>query len=132
MTQVKKKKKREMVQTAQTKFNIETSFDGGIQMRTKELDELKPKNTGFIERRFFTLALKPRASYGLSYLMQLAMCQGLSQKVRFIWRTLLPPGEILHQRYVFPQGKRGPLSSHLLRRFAGGTKVLSYLGRNLL
>lgn len=96
------------------------------------LEKLKPKNAGFIERRFFTLTLRPKASYGLSYLMQLAMCQSLSQKVRFLWRTLFPPGEILAQRYAFPQAKGGPLYSHLLRRFAEGSKVLSYLGKDLL
>ena len=96
------------------------------------LDKLKPKNTGYLERKFLTSALRPKASYGLSYLMQLAMCQSLSQKTRFLWRTLLPPGEILVQRYVFPQAKKGPCSSHLLRRFAEGSKVLSRLGRDLL
>jgi len=95
------------------------------------LDKLKPKSTGFIERRFSTLALRPKACYGFSYLIQLAMCQSLSQKIRFLWRTLFPPRQILVQRYVFPQAKRGPLYSHLLRRFAEGSRALSYLGRNL-
>ena len=96
------------------------------------LGKLKPKSTGFTEHRFLTLALRPKACCGFSYVIQLAMCQSLSQKTRFLWRTLFPPRQILVQRYVFPQAKRGPLYSHLLRRFAQGSKVLSYLGRNLL
>ncbi|MDO9579596.1 MAG: nucleotidyltransferase family protein [Bacteroidales bacterium] len=82
------------------------------------LDELRPKNLGYGERRFLGVSryaptLWNKNCSGLSYLLHLAMCQGNFQKIRFIWQSFFPPSAVLRLRYP---SQRNRLGFHLKRR----------------
>jgi len=82
------------------------------------LDELRPKNLSYGERRFLGVSryaptLWNRNFSGFSYLLHLAMCQGSFQKIRFIWQSFFPPSAVLRLRYP---SQRNRLGFHLKRR----------------
>lgn len=91
------------------------------------LDELRPKNLSYGERRFLGVSryaptLWNRNFPGLSYLLHLAMCQGNFQKVRFIWQSFFPPSAVLRLRYP---SQRNRLGFHLKRRLNQSLTIFS-------
>ncbi|MEA3432197.1 MAG: signal peptidase I [candidate division WOR-3 bacterium] len=91
------------------------------------LDELRPKNLSYGERRFLGVSryaptLWNRNFSGLSYLLHLAMCQGNFQKIRFIWQSFFPPSAVLRLRYP---SQRNRLGFHLKRRLNQSLTIFS-------
>ncbi|MCK5305914.1 MAG: nucleotidyltransferase family protein [Candidatus Omnitrophica bacterium] len=71
----------------------------------KVLSALKPSRLSWEEKIFVKLAAENKRFPGLSYLLHLAMNEGLWAKARFILRTFFPPRHILAQRYYIPESK---------------------------
>ncbi len=69
------------------------------------LTKLKPKRLKLGERKFFSLLAENRSSSGLSYFVHLAMNKKPSDKIKFIFRTLFPPKEMLAQKNGIPSSK---------------------------
>jgi|GEM_PF-443370 len=95
------------------------------------LDELRPKNLGYGERRFLGVSryaptLWNRNFSGPSYLLHLAMCQGNFQKIRFIWQSFFPPSAVLRLRYP---SQRNRLGFHLKRRLNQSLTIFSRFSR---
>jgi len=59
------------------------------------LEELRPKKITFLEQRFIRSVLNHRQKSDSSYVVYLAMNEGLSNKIRFIYRTFFPPREAM-------------------------------------
>ena len=62
------------------------------------LAELKPMNLSRSEGLFLQLQIRNRRVRGSSYLIYLALNRGLLAKAGFLFRTLIPPRQILRQR----------------------------------
>ena len=65
-----------------------------VKVPSHVLGRLKPKRTGCLEKGFRTLILKNKRFPGLSYLLYLSLNRGLFAKVKFIYRTLVPPPQV--------------------------------------
>jgi hypothetical protein len=91
-----------------------TSLFMGTEIPEDVFMELKPKRLSLGEKIFMNSILNNRRRAGLSYLIHLSMNKGLSRKMKFVWRTLFPPRQILAQKnYRRPE----TISSiHYLRR----------------
>jgi hypothetical protein len=86
----------------------------GLEIPERSLEALHPSDLSRGERLFVRLQFGNRRIRGSSYPVYLKMVQGLPAKVKFIFRTLFPPRQILLQRQY--------------RKEAQGTGVL-YLSR---
>ena len=84
------------------------------EIPTDILDKLKPKKFKLGERKFLSLLAENRSSSGLSYFVHLAMNKKPSDKIKFIFRTLFPPKEMLAQKNGIPPSKINAL--HYLSR----------------
>ncbi|MCK4648717.1 signal peptidase I [bacterium] len=77
----------------------------GTEVPSDVLSSLKPKRLTSGEKIFLSLVAKNRSSPGLSYLVHLAMNKKLSEKIKFLFRTLFPPKKVLGQRNCIPPSK---------------------------
>lgn len=79
------------------------------------LFKLRPARLSLWERIFMKAVSNNRQFPGLSYLVHLSMNRGPFNKIKFIWRTFVPPRQFMAQRNYIP------LSSvrirHYIRRF---------------
>ncbi len=78
------------------------------------LSNLKPKKLTFGEKVFLSRLIENRSSSGLSYFVHLAMNRKPSEKIRFLFRTLFPPKNMMAQRHGIPPSKINVL--HYLAR----------------
>ena len=94
--------------------------------------KLRPKRFTLGEKLFINSISNNDRSPGLSYLVHLSMNKGLFRKMRFVWRTLFPPRQIIAQRSYIPQSRVSPMN--YLRRikevFSHFFKMVIILGKN--
>jgi hypothetical protein len=70
----------------------------GLGILDETIATLKPADLSWGERLFLRLQLSDRRIRGSSYLVHLAMNQGLVAKIGLIFRTFFPPRQVLLQR----------------------------------
>ncbi len=95
-------------------FGLERMVYCGLYAVSKVLDtkipsdilpKLKPKRFNLGERKFLSLLAENRSSSGFSYFVHLAMNKKPSDKIKFLFRTLFPPKEMLAQKKGIPPSK---------------------------
>lgn len=67
----------------------------GAQIPDQVLSRLKPEKVGFLEKRFFNAVTQNNRNIKISYFVYLNMNKGVTNKLRFIFRTLFPPPSVL-------------------------------------
>jgi len=65
------------------------------------LERLKPKKFSFGERQFVSSILNGKIPSYFPFLIYLAMNNGIFKKIKFIWRHIFPPLEVVDQMRAF-------------------------------
>lgn len=94
----------------------------GAKIPQGVLEELKPGKFTRLERRFIKSVFEKRQNADSSYVVYLAMNEGLPAKIRFIFRTFFPPREAMGDMQDIASSKVSP--AHYLGRIARGIKAI--------
>jgi len=79
------------------------------------LERLKPKKFSFGEHKFISSVLNGKLPSYFPFLIYLAMSKGIFKKIKFIWRHIFPPLEVVNQMRVFSDSESG--FAFYLKRF---------------
>jgi len=79
------------------------------------LSSIKPKRFSFWEKIFMKAVSNNKQFPGLSYLVHLSMNRGPFNKIKFIWRTFVPPRQFIAQRSYIPLSRVS--LRHYIHRF---------------
>ncbi len=98
----------------------------GTKIPKNVLLKLKPERFGLSERIFMNSISNNKRFPGLSYLVHLAMNNGVLNKISFLERTLFPPPQIMAQRSYVPRSRLS-----YIRYVKRISEVLSHLAKTL-
>jgi len=101
----------------------------GAEIPKNVLAELKQLNLNYGERKVEALISKNRSFPELKYLIYLVMNERVTERIRFVWRSLFPPREMMAQRHALSTSEVS-LFHYLLRMrntFKKGLRVFTYL-----
>ncbi len=71
----------------------------GAPVPEKLLADLGPAKRGILQKVFISFVKKNRRFPGLSYLLHFSQVRGIMAKIIFVFRTFVPPRQVLAQRY---------------------------------
>lgn len=95
----------------------------GTKIPNDVIEELKPRRITHLERRFISSVLNRSQKPDSSYVVYLAMNERLSDKIRFVYRTLFPPRAAMGHMENLPAEKVS-LINYLKRISRGGVRFL--------
>lgn len=79
------------------------------------LERLRPEKFSFGERKFISSVLNGKLPSYFPFLIYLAMSRGVLKKIKFIWRHIFPPLEVVNHMRVFSDSESG--FAFYLKRF---------------
>lgn len=97
----------------------------GTKIPNDVIEELKPRRITLLERRFISKVLDRRQQPDSSYSVYLAMNERLSDKIKFIYRTLFPPRIVMGHIENLPVAKVSFVN--YLRRITRGIQTIGRL-----
>jgi hypothetical protein len=71
------------------------------------LERLKPAKFSFGERKFVSSVLNGKLPSYFPFLIYLAMSKGIFKKIKFIWRHIFPPLEVVNHMRIFSDSESG-------------------------
>lgn len=81
----------------------------GVKMPEDVLLRLRPERFSLYEKIFIKLVSNNHRFYGMGYLVHLSGNKGISEKARFVLRTLFPPRHFIARRLRISQEKVSPI-----------------------